>query len=126
MDKIGTEVGFCAQTASFWQLLGYFLLVFKIVLPIILIVIGIITLGKAVITDDEKVAKGCFNSMIKKFIIAVVIFFLPTIISACFKFVKDFSELQDDYRVCEKCITHPRGSFCTDKVEDLELGNYDE
>ncbi len=118
MDTIGTEGGFCAQTAGIWQLVGYFILIFKIVLPIILIVIGILTLGKAVITDDDKVAKTCFNSMIKKFLLAIVIFFIPSIISAAFKLLKDFSDVKDDYLVCEMCIIRPRGSYCKDKVEE--------
>ena len=36
MNYIGTEYGFCAQTSSFWQLVGYFLLVVKIVIPVAL------------------------------------------------------------------------------------------
>ena len=36
---VGTETaGFCANTANIWQVIGYALLVFKIVIPIILIV----------------------------------------------------------------------------------------
>ena len=120
MDLFGTEAGFCAQTANFWQLIGLFLLIFKIVMPVILIVIGVITLGKAVISSDEKDAKNGFTSMIKKFIIAVIIFFLPTIISTMFGIVKDFKIVEKDYGVCNKCITNPKGDYCNNKVLALE------
>ena len=77
--NIGTENGFCASTITIWQGLGYVLLIFKIVLPILLIVIGIITLGKAVITDDDKEVKKGIKGLIVKFIIAVVTFFYQTL-----------------------------------------------
>ena len=116
MELFGTENGFCAQTAEFWQLVGNILLVFKIIVPVILICIGIITLGKAVISTDEKDMKNGFNSMIKKFITAVCIFFLPTIITTMFGIVNGFDELQKDYNVCQKCITNPKGEYCESKV----------
>lgn len=119
MEKVGTELGFCSETVEIWQLIGYLILIFKIVLPIILIIVGILTLGKAVITDDEKEAKKCFNSMIIKFITAIVIFFIPSIVSAGFKLLRNFSDVKEDYTVCEMCVICPRGSFCNDKVAEI-------
>lgn len=116
----GTENGFCAATATFWQFVGYFLLVFKIVIPSILIIIGIITLGKAVISSDDKDMKNGVRSMIKKFVVAVVIFFIPSIVGALFGFVQDFKEVKADYNVCSKCISNPKGSYCETKVLALE------
>ena len=56
-------MNFCASTANIWQLIGYVLLVFKIVIPILLIVFGMLDLGKAVVAskDDEikKSIKKC-------------------------------------------------------------------
>ena len=116
MNYIGTEYGFCAQTSSFWQLVGYFLLVVKIVIPVALIIIGIITLGKAVISSDEKDTKKGINSLIKKFLVAAVIFFVPNIITALFSVVSNFNDVKDDYIVCNKCMSHPNSDFCKKKV----------
>lgn len=116
----GTENGFCAQTATVWQMIGYILLILKIIIPAILIVIGIITLGKAVISSDDKDMKNGVSSMIKKFIVAVFIFFVPTIVGTLFSFVVDFDDVRDDYGVCSKCISNPRGSYCIKKVERLD------
>ena len=52
----GSEVdGFCANTANIWQIVGIVLLVVKIVIPILLIIWGMLDLGKAVVAakDDE-------------------------------------------------------------------------
>ena len=117
MEKIGTTAGLCASTAGVWQLVGLLLLIFKVVIPAILIIIGIITLGKAVISDDDKEAKKGFTGLIKKFIVAVMIFFLPTIISALFMGINNFEDVQDDYYICKKCIMNPNGTECKDMVE---------
>lgn len=116
MELFGSESGFCAQTAEFWQLIGNILLVVKIVIPVALIIIGIIMLGKAVISTDEKEVKKCFNSMFKKFLTAVLIFFMPSLISTLFGIVNGFDELKNDYNVCQKCISNPKGDFCENKV----------
>lgn len=124
MGLIGTENGFCAQTAVLWQLIGNVLLIFKIVIPVILIVIGIITLGKAVISTDEKDMKNGVNSMVKKFLVAVLIFFIPNIVTTLFGIVSGFNELKSDYNVCQKCISHPKGDYCESKVIAMNKGAY--
>ena len=116
MYTIGTENGICANTAGVWQLVGYLIMVFKIVIPVILIIIGIITLGKAVISTDENESKKGFSLLIKKFIIAVVIFFLPSVISALFGSVEEFDNYRSDYNVCQKCIVSPNGEYCNNMV----------
>lgn len=120
MESFGTEYGFCAQTASLWQMIGIILLVVKIVIPVILIILGIITLGKVVISTEDKEIKQGINSMIKKCLIAVIIFFVPTIVSAVFGLVGGFQELEDDYAVCEACVAHPKGKYCVSKVIAME------
>ena len=120
MKTFGTEYGFCAQTATFWQMIGNLLLIVKILVPVVLILLGIITLGKAVISTDEKDMKNGLNSMLKKFIVSVMIFFIPTLVSAMFGLVDAFEELEADYSVCEACVAHPKGNFCKDKVIALE------
>ena len=41
-------MGFCYRSAKIWQLLGYFIIVIKIVLPLIIIILGVLDLGRAV------------------------------------------------------------------------------
>lgn len=121
--NIGTENGFCASTITIWQGLGYVLLIFKIVLPIALIVLGIITLGKAVISDDDKEVKKGIRGLITKFIIAVVIFFLPSIMNGIYPLITGFDMVEKDYDVCMECFTHPKGYYCLKKVEVYNENN---
>ena len=54
--------------------------VFKILVPIILLVLGSLDFAKAVFAQDESAIKKSQSTFIKRLIIAVVIFLIPTII----------------------------------------------
>lgn len=114
--NIGQAKGFCYNTSVIFQFIGYVVMVLKIVIPAILIVLGIVALGKAVISDDDKEIKTAVNSLIKKFITAVCIFFIPTIVSALFSIVNGFDEVEADYSICVKCITGPTKGTCKNAV----------
>ena len=94
-----------------WQLVGRILLVFKIVIPLLLIIFGMIDLGKAVIASDEKAIKSATTSIMRRLIAAVVIFFIPAIVGAIFNLVGDFKDnkdgVKDQYDKCAECITSP-------------------
>lgn len=53
-----------------------------ILIPIGLIVYGVIDLGKAVISSDEKEVKAAQSRLIKRFIYAGLVFFVPVLVSA--------------------------------------------
>ncbi len=110
---IGQASGFCAATANIWQIVGYVLLVFKIVVPILLIVFGMIDLGKAVIGSKEDDTKKAINGLVRRLVAAVVIFFIPTIIGFVFRILGTWkTDAKADYDVCKSCITSPSDSAC--------------
>lgn len=98
--------GFCSDTANIWNLLGEIVTVFKIVIPLLLIVLGMVDLGKAVVSSDDKAISKAVGSLIKRFIAAVVMFFIPTIVSAIFNALDLMNGAEtDDYNVCVQCVT---------------------
>ena len=113
---MGVE-GFCAETVNIWRTVGYFLLVFKIVIPIILIILGMIDLGKAVISSDDKAISKSVKSLAMRLIAAVVIFFIPTIVSFVIQLVD--TSVDDQNEVCARCISSPGGGTCTDAYNNL-------
>lgn len=115
------EKNFCQTSAGLWQLVGKVLLVFKIVIPLLLIIFGMIDLGKAVVASDEKAIKNATNSIIKRLIAAVVIFFIPTMVAAIFTLISNFKDQKEDegYSVCSACINRPNGDTCK-KWADLD------
>ncbi len=124
---VGTETsGFCANTANIWQIVGYVLLVFKIVIPILLIIWGMLDLGKAVIASKDDEIKKATKSLAMRAISAVVIFFIPTIVGVLLGLISNFSAsgAKDDWNVCRSCITDPgEGSECARYAEDAWNGD---
>lgn len=55
--------------------------IIQIGIPIILIIMGSIDLGKAVLSSDDKEIKGATGRLIKRAIAAVAVFFVATIVS---------------------------------------------
>ncbi len=61
--------------------------VFMIVIPIALIIFGTIDLGKAVIASEEKEVKAAQSRLIKRFIYAALIFFIPMLVGVVMSIV---------------------------------------
>lgn len=95
---------FCAETANIWKILGYVVLVFKIVIPLLLIIFGMVDLGKAVVSSDDKAISKAVGSLVKRFIAAVVLFFVPTIVNAIVSVI-GLSTGAGDYQICINCVT---------------------
>ncbi len=96
---------FCYETANVWQFVGVFVTVFKIVIPILLIIFGSIDLGKAVVASDDKAIKSATTTLVKRLIAAIVIFFIPTIVSAIFNLFNSGKSAMDSAKNCVYCAT---------------------
>lgn len=114
---MGNVDSFCTETSNIWRTVGYFLLVFKIVIPIILIILGMVDLGKAVISSDDKAVSKAAKSLLMRIIAAVCIFFIPTIVSFVIRLVD--TSVDDKYDVCAHCISSPGGDICTDAYNSV-------
>ncbi len=116
---IGTANGFCNGTANLWQIIGYILLIFKIAIPVLLIIFGMIDLGKAVIASKDDEIKKATTALVKRAIASVFIFLLPTIIGFIMTIITDFTNnAQADFNVCKDCITSPNGNTCKSKASN--------
>lgn len=106
---------FCQTSREMWQIVGKVLFIFKIVIPLLIIVFGMIDLGKAVISSEEKEIKNATTSIMRRLIAAIVIFFVPTIVDAIFNMINDFDsdKNQAGYNICEKCLTKPYSNDCS-------------
>ncbi len=113
------ELGFCANSANIWQVVGYVLLVFKIVIPILLIIWGMLDLGKAVVAAKDDEIKKATKSLAMRAISAVVIFFIPTIVGLVFGMISNFGDsgAKEDWEVCRSCLTNPNDSDCSRYAE---------
>ena len=105
---LGAEVmNFCGDTAKIWQLVGRVLLVFKIVIPILLIIFGMMDVGKAVVANKDDEIKKATKQLAMRAIAGIVIFFIPTLVSFIFSIVDSFGDVKDNYEICRTCIVKP-------------------
>jgi fumarate reductase subunit D len=96
---------FCSDTQPIWAFVGTIVKIFKIVIPILLIIFGSIDLGKAVVASDDKAIKSAATTLGKRAIAAVVIFFIPTIVGAIFNLFAGGKDSMKEASVCVNCVT---------------------
>ena len=99
---------FCYKTASTWQFVGQLLFILKIMIPIVIIVLGSIDVGKAVISSDDKAVSKAAKTLLRRFIAGICIFFIPVIIKVLFSMISLISDdIRNDYMNCINCLTNP-------------------
>jgi len=109
---------FCENTAGIWYLVGTVINIFKIVIPIIIVLLAILDLGKAVMAGEEKEIKEAQKMLIKRIIYGVVIFFVVTLVQGVFSLVSSQFANDDKSQVCWICATNPKDSKCTTAVNN--------
>ena len=116
-----TIQSFCEDTASIWGLLGYVVMVIKIVIPLLLIILGMIDLGKAVVASDDKAINKSVNTLIQRFVAAIIMFFVPTIVSAIFNATTNNGVTKKSNNICVQCLTNV--SVASKCEKGAELGS---
>lgn len=101
---------FCSETIEIWSLVGTVVTILKIAIPLIIIVLAIIDLGKAAISSKDDEVSKAFKTLLRRIIAGVVIFFIPTLVNLAFGLIDNFSEENGDYNICSACVA---GGSCT-------------
>ena len=91
LQEIGGDLmnSFCAETAGIWKVIGFIIYIIRIAIPIIIVLLGTLDLGKAVMAGDDKVIKESQKMFLKRLIYGVVVFFVIFIVRAVFSIVGD-------------------------------------
>ena len=114
------EIALCMQDSVLktFRIMGMLLFVLKILVPLIIIILGTIDFVKALLDTGDKANKEAINMLVKRFIIGVIIFMLPTIIDFALSFVDGAKEASSHYTACTGCLFHPFDADTCDVVED--------
>lgn len=103
-------VTFCDKSYEIWQLVGHIVNIFKIVIPIIIVLLAMVDLGKAVMAGEEKEIKTAQKMLIKRLIYGVVIFFVVTLVQTAFGLLGTRDTTNGR---CWACAIDPTGASCT-------------
>lgn len=82
-----TADDFCGDTGNIWHFIGQVVKILQIVIPVLIILLGTIDLGKAVIAGEDKKIKEAQKALISRIIYGVVIYFVVTIVIVIFGMV---------------------------------------
>lgn len=83
--------------------------IIKIAIPIILIIFGMLDLGKAVMSNDEKEMKSSQTKFIKRILYAALVFFVVTVVQLIFGMLDDNAKGEHN---CISCFVNGTSS-CT-------------
>lgn len=105
------EFKFCerSEVLKVMRVLGYVIYVAKIVVPLLLIIFGSLDFGKAVISSDDRAIKEAGGTLVRRFIAAIIVFLLPTILNLLLDLVYDIESVKEnpDFKKCTECIFNP-------------------
>ena len=107
-DKTVSEVqpttDTCTRLKEPLKFVGHIVLIFKIVIPLILIFLGIMDFFRAMTSSKDEEIKNAAKTFMFRAMAAIVIFFVPTLVSVIFSFVDSWADVKGDFNACQKCV----------------------
>ncbi len=85
------------------RLIGLLFLIIKIVIPLLLIIVGTIEFGKAMVSSDSDAISKAIKKMITRVIAGVAIFLIPTVV----RFIFELIPINSSFEECGKCVLNP-------------------
>mgnify|MGYP000453174338 CR=1 FL=1 len=99
--------GLTKDAAIIANLVAAVVTVIKIFIPIALIIFGMLDLGKAVMSNDEKTMKEAQGKLIKRFIYAVLVFLVVALVQIAVGFVdKAQTGVTGEAKSCISCFVN--------------------
>lgn len=100
---------FCDESKPIWQFLGQIVNILQIAIPVIIILLGTLDLGKAVMAGDDKKIKEAQKMLIMRLVYGVAVFFVITIVQVIFSLVSTGGKGNEPTTgsTCFKCVSTP-------------------
>ena len=117
-DPVINPSNFCQESGQVWRLIGVVINIFKIAIPVIIVLLAMLDLGKAVMAGEEKEIKEAQKMLIKRLIYGVLIFFVVTIVQVIFNLIgTNLNEPGSDGVICWACATRPNSDECKNNIK---------
>ena len=113
-------LGFCSDSKPIWIFLGHIVNILQIAIPVIIVLLGTLDLGKAVMAGEDQKIKEAQKMLIMRLIYGAAVFFVVTIVQIVFGLVgtagkeggdsniKDTTKDGDNASICFSCISTPK------------------
>ena len=110
------NLDFCAETVKTWQVIGIFITIIKLLVPIIIIITSIIPFFKAITKGTSEELMAAFKTLLFKILAGFIVFLAPTIITATIELLVDYNENNNSIKICTSCVNSPGGNECNNAV----------
>ena len=114
------ELSFCVRTSPIWQFVGYFLIGLKVLVPLIIIILGIVDFASAIVANDKDGTTKSAMSLLKRFIVGVIIFLIPTLVDIVFSIMAEQFEGINSANACSTCLLTPLDDECDGYIVEAE------
>ncbi len=91
---------------------GILIYIIKILIPLIIIIMGSIDFGKALVSGDDKDISLSTQKMLKRFIAGIIIFFIPTLVSVILNMIEGATDFESKFSDCHNCLLTPFSDTC--------------
>ena len=102
--ETSTKLNFCAYAGvrRTLMIIGIIIIIAKIIIPLIIIITGMITFFKTVLSGKDDDFKNSISILAKKIVAGLIIFFLPTVINYAFEALVGYDD--SGYTACSTCF----------------------
>ena len=77
-------------------------------IPLLIIILGSVDLGKAIVSSKDEEIKKSTTALIKRIAAGLIIFFLPTVVYLIFNMIDEVGEEgSTEFTQCAICLTSP-------------------
>lgn len=106
---LGAFSDFCSEMSGMLKFVGYVVTIFKVAIPLIIVIYGMLDLGKAVVASKDDEIKKAAKQIGFRLAAGILIFFVPTLVMLIFGWISDYNDLmtESEFEVCETCILKP-------------------
>lgn len=104
-DKEIVAENFCTDMSKTLQLVGFFLVVVKIVVPLLVVIMGSLDFYHIVMSGKDSDLKKEALILGKRVLMGVIVFLMPSIVNLAVNTLDNNPNA--DYKVCVDCLTKP-------------------
>ena len=106
---LGAFNDFCSEMSGMLKIVGYVVTIFKVAIPLIIVIYGMIDLGKAVVASKDDEIKKAAKQVGVRLAAGILIYFIPSLVMLVFGWISDYNNLmtESEFQVCSNCILKP-------------------
>ena len=110
----------CQNTVKGWRVVGFIILIVKILVPIIIIVTSVVPVFNALVKGNADETIKSWKQIARKIAAGVIVFLIPGLIEASVRLFAGKEFETEDAMICVTCFSNPNGEDCMNAVRNYD------